>query len=284
MAHPPGRLEGVLVCLNGRFVPEERAVVSIFDRGFLYGDGLFETVRIYAGEPFLWREHLDRLKRGAEALQLRVPLSPGELLQVLRELVRRNAMEDGLARITVTRGAGRRGYSPKGADDPTFAITLHPLPAQGTEAYRVVVASPRLYSGDRLAQFKHLNKLVQVAARMEADAAGADEALLLNERGEVVEGSSSNLFWIRQGQVCTPPLADGILPGITRHFVFGLVGGRVREESVLPEGLLGMEGIFLTSSAMEVMEVAALAGKAVARSPVTQEIKALYRQRRAGLK
>jgi branched-chain amino acid aminotransferase len=270
----------MIVYLNGRFVPEEQAVVSIQDRGFLYGDGLFETIRIYSDEPFLWREHIDRFARGAEALGIIPPLSANETLLIVRELLRRNDLDEALLRLTLSRGQGPRGYSPRGAEHPTFAVTLFPAPTNLPRAFKVIISSHRLFSGDRLAQFKHASKLVQIAARMEADAAHADEALLLNERKQVVEGTSTNLFWIEKGRVCTAPIAHGILPGITRQYLFRLLNGEIREKAIYPDELPKTEGIFLTSSAIELVEVSTLNGKPVRRSPLAAEIKALYRSRR----
>jgi branched-subunit amino acid aminotransferase/4-amino-4-deoxychorismate lyase len=118
----------VIVFLDGQFVPEKEARVSIFDRGFLYGDGLFETLRIYGGKPFRWEDHLERLSRGAEFLKIAVSFSSDALREKCHELIERNKMPDSVLRLTLTRGIGERGYSPKGADKPTLAMTLHPAP------------------------------------------------------------------------------------------------------------------------------------------------------------
>ena len=188
----------MVVYLNGRFVPEEQACVSIHDRGVLYGDGLFETVRVYEGEPFLWDAHMARLNAGCEALQIVPPLSGGELRVVVRELLRRNRLEEAVVRIALTRGSGPRGYSPTGAENPTLCVAMFEAAQNVPKSYRVISASVRLPVVDPLAAFKHGNKLRQVLARAEADAAGANEALMLNERGEVVEGTTTNLFWVER--------------------------------------------------------------------------------------
>src|SRR5439155_8109377 len=140
-----------------------------------------------------------------------------ELGKAIEELIARNNVPEGLLRLTVSRGVGLRGYSPKGADRPTTALSLHPLPEMDAEKppqWRVVVASPRLPANEAVAQHKTCNKLPQILARSEADAAQADEALLLNTSGFVVEGASSNLFWVDRGSVCTAPLISGILAGV----------------------------------------------------------------------
>src|SRR5262245_29607284 len=118
----------MLVFLNGKFVPEKKAVVSVFDRSFLYGDGLFEAIPIFNGKPFRWAQHIERFQRGIETLKIRLPHSHNELEKFAAQLVRKNRMPDALMRLTLSRGVGLRGYSPKGAKQPTMVMTLHPLP------------------------------------------------------------------------------------------------------------------------------------------------------------
>ena len=290
----------MLVFLNGEFVPEEKAVVSVFDRSFQFGDGLFETLRVYRGKPFRWADHIERLRRGAEFLKIKLPayernplipsFSPNggegdhQLLHFAMELIERNAMPESLLRITLSRGVGKRGYSPKGADRPTMVMTLHPAPDDAGKPppeWRAITASPRLPAGEPLAQFKTANKLPQILARAEADAAGADEALLLNTDGQVVEGASSNLFWIQDGAVCTPPLASGILAGVTRLVVLeicGKIGLPSREAGITPAQLLEVEGVFMSLSSRGVAEVVSLDGKKLRRSPMVKNIRAGYEE------
>jgi branched-chain amino acid aminotransferase len=266
------------VYLNGRFLPEEQACVSIHDRGFLYGDALFETIRIYDGQPFLWEDHMHRLHAGCNALRIKPPAPDTELLACLPELLRLNNLSDATARIAISRGPGPRGYSPRGADRPTLCIALFP-PTNRPASYKVIVSSLRLPSTDPLAAFKHGNKLRQVLARAEADAANADEALMLNDRDEVVEGTSTNLFWIDRDTLCTPPLA-GILPGTTRGYLLQRAAGfgtPTRESSIkLPE-LLQRSGVFVTSSGIEVMEVSHINDQPITPSPITQRLRQEYR-------
>jgi aminodeoxychorismate lyase len=266
------------VYLNGRFVPEEQACLSIHDRGFLYGDGLFETIRLYNGEPFLWQFHMARLRAGCEVLRINLPLADHEMLAHLRELVRLNDLPNAAARIALTRGVGPRGYSPRGADRPTLLIALFP-PTRRPESYRAIIASIRLPSNDPLAAFKHGNKLRQVLARAEADDAGVDEALLLNDRDQVVEGTSTNLFWIEADSLCTPPL-EGILPGTTRLHLLQLAARLTiptREKSIsLPE-LLARDGVFVTSCGIEVMEISEINGHRISPSPITRRLQQEYR-------
>ncbi len=269
------------VYLNGKFVPEEEACVSVHDRGFLYGDGIFETIRVYDGEPFLWRDHMRRLAHGCEVLRIAPPLTASEMRQVVGEQLRRNQIRDGVVRIAISRGPGvRRGYSPRGADHPTFCVMTFP-PAGGLpKSWNLVTSSLRLPDEDPLAVLKHANKLRQIMARAEADDRGADEALMLNERGEVVEGSTSNIFWVEGKTICTPRLA-GILSGITRNYVLRLcafLGLKTRETHIPLKALLKAEGVFVTASGIEVMEVSSIDGKPIKRSPIVKRLKESYRK------
>jgi aminodeoxychorismate lyase len=267
------------VYMNGRFVPEEGAHIPVRDRGFLYGDGVFETVRAYGGEPFLWRDHMKRFDRGCATLRLASPLSAGEMFRVCRELLQRNHAKDSLIRITLTRGTGGRGYSPKGADHPTFLMTCISPPTGLPPAYRVILSSLQLPARDPLASFKHANKLRQILARLEADEAGADEALLLDTRGCVIEGTASNLFWVQNKTVFTPP-PGGILEGSTRSHIIRLcekLGMPLKEQDIRPTRLLQADGIFLTSAGIEIMEVSHVDNKPVKRSRAVRQMQRHYR-------
>lgn len=272
----------MFVSLNGRLVLEEQAVISVFDRGFLYGDGLFETLDVRNGVPFRWHQHLERLCRGAEFLRLRLPCTPSELRGYVDELVAANAMTDAILRLTLSRGVGVRGYSPAGADRPSLVISLHPLPPSESgppPAWRLVTSSFRLPANERLARFKTCNKLPQILARAEADAAGANEALLLNTEGFVVEAASSNLFWLAGGTVCTPPLASGILAGVTRAVVEELCQTLrlpVREVNTTNDELRQAEGVFLSLSSVGIAEGVALDQCELRRSPVTRQLHDAY--------
>ena len=272
----------MLVFLNGEFVPEDRAVVSVFDRSFLYGDGLFETMCVANGKPFRWAQHLERLRRGADFLGIKIPLGGKALEKFAAELIAKNHMPNALLRLTLSRGVGLRGYSPKGADKPTLVMTLHPAPEAagiGSAGWKLITASFRLPAGETLAHFKTANKLAQVLARAEADTAGADEALLLNTDGFVVEGASSNLFWIQSGVVCTPPMTSGVLAGVTRAVVLELCHGLaqpVSETTVTPGALRAAEGVFLTLSTLGVMSAAELDGLPLGQSPLVEKLGHAY--------
>ena len=267
------------VFLNGQFVPEEQAVVSVFDRGFLYGDGLYETLRICNGKPFRWAEHIERFDRGAAFLKIQVPFKADELREQALELIRLNRMPEALLRISLSRGVGPRGFSPKGAVRPALVMSLHPAPdtsAKPPPTWRVITASSRLPANEPLSLFKNCNRLPQILAKAEADAAGADEALLLNTNGEIVEASASNLFWIRDNVVCTPPLTSGILAGVTRLVVFEIcrkLGVPTKETGITPTELRGVQGVFLSLSSWGIVEVVSLDQHDLARSPLVKKFK-----------
>jgi aminodeoxychorismate lyase len=268
-----------LVYLNGRFIPEDRAQISVQDRGFLYGDGLFEAVRVYDGVPFLWPEHMKRFGIGCSTLKIVPPLSGGELKRVCDELIRRNAIKHCFLRIALSRGVGPRGYSPKGSAHPTLLLSTFPVPTYLPRAYRVILSSLQLPARDPLAHFKHSNKLRQIMARAEADEAGADEALLLDTRGCVIEGTTTNLFWVQGKTIFTPP-SGGILEGCVRTHVIRLcekMGLPLKEQDIRPTRLLGADGIFLTSSGLEVMEVSQVDGRPVKRSRTVRQLQRHFR-------
>lgn len=275
------RRGGMSVYLNGEFVPERRAVISVLDRGFLYGDGLFETMRVYSGLPFRWAQHVERLRRGAAYLGIKLPASPGALRRAALDLIARNKMPETLLRLTISRGVGPRGYSPRGADKPTVCMTLHSVPAQADPAprWKLITSTIRLAANEPLAQLKSCNKLPQILARAQADEAGAQQALLLNTDGWVVEADSANLFWIDAGAVCTAPLASGILPGVTRAVVLELCRKlrlRHKECQTTPKGLLRVEGVFVSLSSMGIVEAASLDGQPLGSSPLTEQLRTAY--------
>ena len=274
----------MVVFLNGKFVPEAEAVVPLNDRGFLLGDGLFETVRVANGKTFRFAQHLERLARGAEFLKIQLPFTPRELQKFADQLIAQNELSEAVLRVTLTRGAGARGYSPKNSGVPTLALTLHPLPPQSADEpaqWSLVTSSFRIPAGDALAAFKTTSKILNVLARAEAEEKGADEALLLNTNGEVAETAGGNLFWIYQDHVCTVPTGRGVLPGITRAVVLEIcqtLGLATNKRIIKPEQLRNAAGIFVTQSALGIISVAAFDGLPVAPSPLVDQIAAAYHE------
>ena len=264
-----------------RLVPEEDAMVSVLDRGFLYGDGLFESFRVHRGRPFRWRQHWHRLSQGAAFLKLMLPWNEAELLNAACKLINENQLPESLLRLTVSRGVGVRGYSIKGANTPTLVMTTHPLLATSglPPLWRLHTASIRVPAGDHLAQYKTCNKLPQIMARTEAELAGCDEAILLNTSDHVAEAASSNLFWFDGNVLCTSPLEAGLLAGVTRGVVLELaqqLGWPVREESVPVANLISAGGVFLSLSTLGVVEATSIDGRELGRSERIAELRVAY--------
>lgn len=258
-------------------------MVSVFDRGFLYGDGLFETLRVHRGVPFCWEQHMERMRHGAKLLRLQIPYDSEQLKGLADKLIQRNKMAESLLRITITRGVGERGYSPKGAERPSLVMSLHPAPvvdAENPPQWKLMVSSVRVPAKDLITQIKTCNKLAQVLARSEADSAGAQEALLINTNDEIAEASSSNLFWVEKGVVCTPTLASGALPGVTRGLVLDICRRMdlpAREMDIRPGGLHEADAVFLSLTSMGIVEVTHLDDRELRRAPVVARIFHAYR-------
>ena len=265
--------------LNGRLVSLDEAQVSASDRGFLYGDGLFETIRIHAGRPFLWEWHMMRFTDGSEYLGITLPQSTGTLLGTVSELADRNGCPKSVVRITLSRGTGQRGYAVSGDETPTLLITQHPLPSPPSKPLSLVTTTARVAVGDPLAEVKSANKLGSILAKREATAQQADDGLTLNSNGDATETSSANLFWVESGALHTPPISDGVLPGVTRRLVIDLasaLGQAVREESAALERLRQAEAVFVTSAATGVIAVGQLDGSALGSHPLVAQLQAAH--------
>jgi branched-chain amino acid aminotransferase len=274
----------MVVFLNGQFLPETEAVVPINDRGFMYGDGLFETIRVVGKRPFRMAQHLERMTRGADFLKIKSPFTPKELEKFAEQLIERNKIPEAILRVTLTRGSGERGYTPNGDGKPTVVMTLHATPSLDTEKaieWNLVTSSFRIPAADPLASFKTMSKLTHVMARIEATEKGADEALLINTNGEVAEAASGNLFWVYQDKICTVPTGRGVLPGITRAVVLEIcqtLGLQTNKCVIKPEALRNSEGIFITQSVLGIVPVIAFDGEMVTPSPLVDQIARAYNE------
>ena len=269
------------VFLNGEFVPAERATVSVLDRGFLYGDGLFETMRVHRGQPFCWDAHLERFERGAAFLKIRLVFTSEQLLAAALKLIETNQLKEAVLRLMLSRGPGARGYSPRGALTPTTVMMLHPLPLP-TPSVRLLTATLRVPAGDAFAPFKISNRLTHIMARAEAEEHGADEALLLNTNGHVAETASGNVFWVEQGVICTPPDDAGALHGITRGVVrelCGELGLPLESREATANQLQQAEGAFVTGSVSGIVPVASLDGMLIPSNPLVGKLQAAYQAR-----
>lgn len=260
-----------LVYLNGEFMPEDQASVSVFDHGFLYGDGVFETMRAYGGKVFMLNEHLDRLFRSAGIISLAVPASKGELGEAVRQTVKKNNLSGAYIRLSVSRGPGPIGLDPRNCPRPTVICMARELPGNLDELRRqgvraVIVRTRRIPPEALDPAAKTFNFLNCIVAKVEANKAGAMEGIMLNTRGEVAEGTVSNVFMVRKGALVTPSPEAGILRGITRNVVLFLAAGmgiEIKEGTFGPEQLFAAEEVFLTNSSWEIMPVVELDGKLV---------------------
>lgn len=267
------------VLLNGEFVPEESAQVSVFDRGFTYGDGVFEAVRVSNGRLFRWTQHLERLKHAAAFSKIPLPPCAESLHESMQELIARNSLTTGMVRIQLTRGAGPRGYAPAGTEKPTLVATAHLLPPAGRAPVKLIVSSLRVPAGSVLTQNKTTSRLLNVLAAIEARDSGADDALLLDTNGHVTEAVASNLFWIKDGTVFTAPVAAGLLPGITRDIVFELCRELrlpAEEQLATPEIVAASDGIFLSMSSLGIVRMGSIDGRELPQPALVAQIAAAY--------
>ena len=259
------------VCIDGKVVDRADAVVSVFDRGFLYGDSVFEVYRTYDGVPFAEREHLDRLSRSAERLMIPMPVSTGQLSQEVRATLDAAGEGEWYVRVVLTRGTGPLTYDPSTATDPLRVILVAPLSLPPSSHYQegigvVILEASRPTDDARAAGAKASNYLANLLAVHEAKQQGAQEALVVGKDGQVLEGASSNIFIVKDGKVKTPEPQPGILVGITRATVLQAAADQditVEEGEIRPEDLYGADEAFITSSIREVMPVVRVDGRPI---------------------
>jgi len=258
------------VWMDGQVLPTAEAVVSVSDRSFLYGDGLFESLPWDSSRLFRWREHWDRLTCGARFLGIRINWDESQVRNGIRAITASLESPQATVRLHLSRGVGPRGYSPRGADAPRLIVTVHPAPAMPLGGWPALALKTcrtfAVATGDPLATYKSANKLLNVLARAEAEAQGFDEALLVNTDGMVTESSSGNVFWWEEDSLHTPPLSAGVLPGVTRGAVLDCareLGWTVTETAALPSRLSSSEGIFLTFSTRGLVPVRVLDSQVV---------------------
>ena len=272
------------VFLNGDFIEEGEANISVFDRGFLYGDGVFETLRIYNGKPFLLDRHLGRLSHGLGSLFIGEKYSFSEYLEFTSKLIERNKVIDGVLRIQATRGPGKRGYSTTGNYDPTVLISLHEAPnvdPNNASPVKLATSIQVLSDHDPFSTLKTTNKLANIVALREAEKAGMDDALLTNNNGNVTEASGSNVFWIKDGSLFTPPVSSGCLSGITRGMILELaitMNLPTTQQNITPALLVDAESVFLTNSIREIRPVIQIDDKPITTSPLISKLHSVYRE------
>src|SRR3954465_6805108 len=259
------------IYIDGKFFAEQDAKVSVFDHGLLYGDGIFEGIRFYNGRVFRLEEHLERLWDSARSICLEIPMSMPAMTEALLETIRQNDLRDGYIRLVVTRGVGNLGLNPVQCKKPSVIIIAATIALYPAEIYArgltVITCATRRTSPSSLnPAVKSLNYLNNVMARIEANLAGADEALMLNESGNVSECTADNVFVIKHGQIFTPPISAGALRGITRSVVFEIaaeLGIKITETDVPRHDVFIADECFLTGTAAEVIPVVKADGRPI---------------------
>jgi len=255
-----------MIYLNNKLVPRDSARISVFDHGFLYGDGIYETLRAYDGVVFMFDEHIDRLFRSASMIELGVPKSPDEIKKAVYKTIEANRLKEAVIRITISRGAGPIGLDPALCPEPTFVIFASQFREYPVRFYRkgvniTIAGIRRNYSRALDPRIKSLNFLNNVLAKIEAKKKGAYEAVMLNHRGYLAEGTISNIFFIRDKVLYTPSPKVGILDGITRGIILDAARElqiKIREGRFRPEDVYGSQEVFISNTTMEVMPVAGI--------------------------
>ncbi len=262
-----------MVFIDGEFIEGNLAKVSVFDRGFLYGDGLFETMRAYNGKIFRLDAHLKRLLKSLDIIKIKCPFSQSYLEQALLETIKRNKLTDAYVRLTITRGAGEGGLSPHVNSKSTVVIVTKKFdmysPQQYEEGFKVKVSDFRQNQFSPIVKLKSLNFLENIIGRLEAKQSGADEVIFINQSGFVTEGSVSNIFIVRDGIIVTPPCEAGVLPGITREVVFELtenLGLKITEKNFCLKELFSCSECFLTNSLFEIMPISRIKDNSIGDS------------------
>jgi branched-chain amino acid aminotransferase len=272
------------IYIDGKYYEKDEAKISVFDHGLLYGDGIFEGIRIYNGKVFKLREHIGRLYDGANAIALAIPLSREEMENRVNEAVKVNEKKDGYIRLIVTRGMGDLGVSPSKCPKPSVIIITGDISLYPREYYEkgipVMTSSVRRVSPQNFdARIKSLNYLNNILAKIEAERSGCLEAIMLNDRGFVAECTGDNIFIIKKGTLYTPPSYDSILEGITRGTVMSLAAGigiKVEEKSLTQFDLYTADECFLTGTGAELIPVTTIDGRTIGSGgthPVTDSIR-----------
>ena len=277
------------IYINGQFFSKDEAKISVFDHGLLYGDGVFEGIRVYQNRIFKLKEHMDRLYESAQAILLTLPMSKNELMEATIESVRQNLHEDAYIRLIVTRGVGSLGLDPNKCSHPQVIIIVDEITLYSRDTYRdgmeiITVATRRNLPEAVNPRIKSLNYLNNILAKIEAINAGYQEAIMLNQQGFVSECTGDNIFIVRNGELITPSLENGILDGITRRTAMDLARARkmnVKELTLSRHDIYTSDECFLTGTAAEIIPVVKVDGRAIGNGKpgqVTTKIMKLFHE------
>lgn len=280
-----------MIYVNGKMLPKSQAMVSVYDHGLLYGDGVFEGIRVYRGKIFKCQQHMERLYRCAEAIHLKIPVSMSEMVQIQRDCISANSLDEGYIRLVVTRGFGTLGLDPRRCPVPGIICIADQIRLYPEEAYRsgmkvVVAKRPKTPVACLDPRIKSLNYLNNILAKCEAIDAGCDEAIMLSTDGYVTECTGDNLFVIKDGRMYTPPSVcgqSGLLEGVTRRFVMETLARDCKvpcEERLMRlDEVLGADEVFLTGTAAEIIAVNAVGDFEISsgEGPVTARLRQRFR-------
>ncbi len=275
------------IFMDGKYCSERDAKVSVFDHGLLYGDGVFEGIRIYHGRVFKLKEHIDRLFYSAKAILLQIPMSHAQIMRATVETCRKNKLRDGYIRLVVTRGVGTLGLNPRTCKKPSVIIIADKIQLYPPEFYQrgldiITVPTTRNLHSALNPAIKSLNYLNNILAKIEANNAGVEEAVMLNAEGFVAECTGDNLFIVKNRALFTPPLSAGALYGITRQTVIELAeeaGLKVSEPNLTRYDLFNADECFLTGTGAELIPVVKIDGRVIGTGkpgPITRRLEEDY--------
>ena len=277
-----------MIYLNGRLITKERALISVFDHGFLYGDGIYETLRAYRGAVFMIDEHIERLFRSASMIGLVLPKGHDEIKKAVYQTIKANRHKEAYVRITVSRGPGPLGLDPALCPEPTFVIISKEFKDYPRSYYQkgvsiAIVNTRRNYKKALDPKIKSLNFLNNILAKRESIEKGVYEAIMLNHRGYIAEGTISNIFFVKNNVLCTPATGVGILDGITRRLILDAaheLGIQVHEGRFKPEDAYNADEVFISNTTMEVMPVSKIDDKkAGTKHNITKQLHKAYRKK-----
>ena len=278
-----------LIYVNGAFVPKEKAFISIYDHGFLYGDGVFEGIRVYQGNVYKLEEHVNRLFESAHSIMLTIPHTKQEMQDIIIETINKNQFMSAYIRVVISRGTGDLGLDPRSCDEPTVIIIVEKLALYSESLYevglKVASVANRRSSPDVLnPQIKSLNYLNNILVKLSSIQADANEAIILNNQGYVTEGSADNIFIIKNKVVKTPPIYLGALEGITRNAIIEIAkekGYALVEEPFTLHDVYIADEVFLTGTAVEVIPVVAVDHRQIGNGKpgnITKELLQSFRE------